>query len=69
MSVNVGFGWIHVPADSPQGPLVGALNCGCGGGVLQTVKGWFCWGCRGVAPESVGREKFEQEHAKCGGER
>jgi hypothetical protein len=67
MSANVGFGWVQVPAPVPQGPLTGTLNRG--GGVLQTVRGWFCWGCRGTAPESVGVMVFYRDHSKCGGER
>jgi hypothetical protein len=65
MSANVGYGWVQVPASAPSGPLVDTLNRG--GGVLQTVRGWFCRGCRGVAPESVGVMVFWRDHAKCGG--
>lgn len=64
---NVGFGWIQTSALAPPGPLADVLNRG--GAVLQTVLGWFCWGCRGVAPESVGVMVFCGDHARCGGGR
>lgn len=64
MIAPIGYGWVQVPAPVPQGPLVATLNRG--GGVLETVRGWFCWGCCGVARESVGHEAFEKEHARCG---
>lgn len=63
---RVGFGRVQVPAPVPQGLLTSALNRGSG--VLQTVRGWFCWGCRGVAAESVGVMVFMRDHSRCGGE-
>lgn len=64
---HIGFGWIQTSALAPPGPLADMLNRG--GAVFQTVLGWFCWGCRGVAPESAGVMVFCRDHSKCEGER
>lgn len=59
----MGFGWVHIPI-APVGPLPSMLTPG--DSVFQKVRGWFCWGCRGVAPESVGVMVFTRDHARCG---
>lgn len=67
MSTHIGYGLVSLPA--PHGPLVDALNNGGlrASPVTVTAPGWFCWGCRQVAPQSVGVMVFSRDHAKCGG--
>lgn len=66
MSLHIAYGWVEVPALVPQGRMTGLLNLGTfAEGVTQKVRGWFCWGCRGVAPEAVGILPFAQAHKDC----
>lgn len=63
MSAPIQYGFVSLPAPVAGGPLADVLNRG--GDVTTPRPGWFCWGCRNVAPESVGVMVFARDHAQC----